>query len=269
MLNMNNPHKIYRGKIFHERLNPREHRFSYASTFFQFDISKLDLLNKKYIFFGYNTPSIIELRDRDYLQGKNEPLEKQISEFFTYEECNEKTILFTSPRYLGMAFNPVNFYFRINKKLEILQALVEVNNTFGDRHIYLLRSLTRNKSGYYTSSCKKNFHVSPFNSMDGSYKFNFFLDKNYVFLGIDLYKEDSCIMRTYLKGFSHVLNEKTCIKYCLLKPFDTAINSMPRIIFQAFKLLLQKKLKIYERPNPSSEYTLIDDSKNKDANSHI
>ena len=52
-------------------------------------------------------------------------------------------------------------------------------------------------------------------------------------------------------------------------PFDTALNAMPRILFQASVLYLRKKLKIFARPNPFSENTVVDDTEHKDSNSKI
>ena len=256
-------HKIYRGSVFHERRSPKPHLFTYPSTFFRFNLSQLDSLNTNCTFFGYNKPNIIGLRDKDYLRGKNLSIYVQALEFFSPLASEDQILLFTSPRYLGFAFNPVNFYLRINQKLEIKEALVEVNNTFGDRHVYPLKHLTKNADGFYKASCNKDFHVSPFNPMEGYYEFKFQIDTESIFLGVDLYEKNQCKMKTYLKGKANSLNENKIIRYCFFHPFDTALNSMPRILIQAILILFKRNLPIYKRPEPISEKTIINNTKKK------
>jgi len=262
-------HKLYRGSVSHERFFPVHNKFSYPLTFFHFNPSELDSLSRKHSFFGYNKKCLLEIRDQDYLRGQLTPIQDQLLEFLKPEEANEKTLIFTSPRYLGMAFNPVNFYFRINETNELLQALVEVNNTFGDRHLYSLTNLEKGAEGSYKASKKKAFHVSPFNPIEGEYHFTFKLNESSVFMNIDLYENDQCKMKTYMQGQAHKLNSNKLIRYCLMHPLDTALNAMPRILRQASALYLKKRLKIFARPKPISKDTLIDDTTRKDPNSKI
>ena len=262
-------HTIYRGKILHERLLPKKHRFEYPFSFFHFEIKKLTSLSNQHSFFGYNQKRLLEIRDSDYLRSNAKPIIKALEEFFGSEASNERTLLVSSPRYLGVAFNPVNFYFRIDQTDAITKALVEVNNTFGDRHIYPICNLQKESDGSYSGKTTKAFHVSPFNSMDGHYRFQFKLNEHSVFLGIDLYKSDQCVMQTYMSGRSHTLNAKNFMKYALLHPFDTALNSFPRILSQATILYLKKKLRLFQRPKPTSKNTLIDEEVQNDPNSKI
>ena len=261
--------RLYRGTILHERLSPVYHKFCYPFTFFHFNLDDLQSLSEKYAFFGYNRKCLLEIRDVDYLRAKPKPIQEQLLEFFSPEKENERTLIFTSPRYLGIAFNPVNFYFRISKKSELLKALVEVNNTFGDRHLYTLNQLQKKTNGSYKASSKKTFHVSPFNPVEGEYHFTFKLNEQSVLLGINLYENGQCKMKTFMQGQAHTLNSRQIIRYCLMHPLDTALNAMPRIIFQASVLSLRKKLKVFKRPRPISQDTIIDDTIHKDPNSKV
>ena len=262
-------HKLYRGTVCHERIFPAYHKFSYPFTFFHFSPNKLESLSQKHSFFGYNQKRLLEIRDIDHLRGRFQSIQEQLTEFLGAESEHEKTIIFTSPRYLGMAFNPVNFYFPINQEEKLVRALVEVNNTFGDRHLYPLSNLKKNSDGQYKALAKKAFHVSPFNPIAGEYHFTFKLNEQSVYLGIDLYEKEQCKMKTYMQGQAHTFNSKHLIHYCLTHPFDTALNAMPRILFQASVLYLRKKLKIFARPNPFSENTVINDTDQKDSNSKV
>lgn len=81
----------------------------------------------------------------------------------------------TTPSFLGYCFNPVSYYYLYNKISNVLEMVVlEVNNTFGEKHIYLLRhDNPRNpqtRTGYlWCGVLDKKFHISPFGHRSGVY----------------------------------------------------------------------------------------------------
>ncbi|KAF1917625.1 hypothetical protein BDU57DRAFT_493776 [Ampelomyces quisqualis] len=96
--------------------------------------------------------------------------------------------LVTAPRFLGYAFNPVSFWYIYDADHHLNKMILEVNNTFGERRMYLLdgsnvapvlpQPTTTNASGpdltvgaksRFNDIWMKDFHVSPFNSRKGSY----------------------------------------------------------------------------------------------------
>ncbi len=80
----------------------------------------------------------------------------------------------TQARVLGQVFNPVSFWWcRRRGRRASHAAVAEVNNTFGDRHPYVLprrrgASATPRASRW---TAKKRMHVSPFFDLEGSYRF--------------------------------------------------------------------------------------------------
>lgn len=249
--------KIYRGEVTHERLGPTPHSFTYPMTFFGFVLEELPLIESQTPLFGYNQSRPLKLSDKDYLRGKNTPIGEQLDEFLPVAQPGQRTVLISSPRYFGYAFNPVNFYLRMEGDT-LLHAAAEVNNTFGDRHIYPLRELTAEGTIHWSAKCPKDFHVSPFNNMEGEYHFGFRIEEDEIFLGVDLWRDGACVMKTWIQGAGMTLNSERITRYAFLHPFDTALNSMPRILWQAAVLYFRKKMKIYQRPTPESAQTLVD-----------
>lgn len=249
--------KICRGEVTHQRLSPRPHTFTYPTTFFTFDLAELDQIAKQTSIFGHNQWNLLSLNDWDYLHGKNVALNEQLNQILRPQEKAERTLLITSPRYFGYAFNPVNFHLRVSG-LQLVGAVAEVNNTFGDRHIYPLATLSQTSQDTWTAQCPKAFHVSPFNDMSGTYHFTFKINHNKLFMGVDLHREGQCVLKTWIQGQSRAISTATILRYALLHPFDTALNSMPRILWQAAQLYYQKHLEIYPRPSPQSRATLVD-----------
>lgn len=249
--------QIFRGEVVHERVGPVPHEFTYEMTFFAFDLAELPKLHHQAWLFGYNEKNLLTLRDVDYLQGKASPILDQLSVIFGSEQPGERTMLVTSPRYFGYAFNPVNFHLRL-KGEDLLAVVAEVNNTFGDRHIYPLTDLAQNGPCAWSAQCPKDFHVSPFNNMEGDYHFTFRITGNELFLGVDLHREGACVMKTWMRGKGQVMNQSSILRYALSHPFDTALNSFPRILWQAGQLYFKKRMQVYQRPSPDSANTLID-----------
>ena len=254
---------IYRGTVAHERLHPVPHAFTYPSTFFAFDLSELDLIANQVSIFGHNGKNLLSLNDRDYLYGASTEITQQLAQLLSPQKDGERTLLISSPRYFGYAFNPVNFHLRM-ADTQLLSVVAEVNNTFGDRHVYPLKKLTQTADNTWTAQCPKAFHVSPFNNMEGDYHFTFKIDEKHLFMGVDLYRDGHYVLKTWLEGKPKPMTTAAIFKYALLHPFDTALNSIPRILWQATLLHYKKHLQIYTRPAPTSEDTLVDrDTKNK------
>ncbi len=254
---MNRHSSIYRGDVVHERIIPRRHAFSYPMTFFGFDLSELPAIEQSATLFGYNRSRPLRICDRDYLRGSDQPITRQLEEFLPPQAAGQRTLLITSPRYFGYAFNPVNFYLRMDGDA-LLAAVAEVNNTFGDRHIYPLHHLQSAAPSTWLARCPKDFHVSPFNDMSGEYSFTFRIRDDDIFLGVDLWRDHACVMKTWIQGQGQALSNRRMIRYALLRPFDTALNSMPRILWQAALLYYRKKMPVYPRPSPQSPHTVID-----------
>ena len=76
------------------------------------------------------------------------------------------------PRVLGYVFKPVCFWFCHRADGALRAVLCEVNNTFGERHCYLLDT-ARDIANGGELSARKVFHVSPFCAVAGGYRFRF------------------------------------------------------------------------------------------------
>lgn len=249
--------KLFRGEVVHERLVPEQHRFSYPMTFFGFDLNELPLLGESLKLFGYNQAGVLSLWDKDYLRGRSDPIGQQLAEFLPPCGEGEYTLLITSPKYFGYAFNPVNFHLRIANGT-LIAVVAEVNNTFGDRHLYPLTDLEKTGEHTWIAQCAKDFHVSPFNDLEGAYHFSFCIENKSIFLGVDLHKDGQVVMKTWLSGKAHDLSTKRVLVHALAHPWDTAVNSLPRIVWQAALLFYKRKLVVFRRPKPYSPFTVID-----------
>ena len=154
---------IYSGRVMHARHHPTAHRFEYPIIFYAIDLDELPELIGSVKGFNTSPGSPFSLRASDYLGGHGNFRERIAS--YAPEISPHRIVLVTVARFLTPVFNPVNFYYLLNQHNQTEQMLIEVNNTFDQRHIYLLPG----SSSYpVRSRIQKEFHVSPYNDMSGA-----------------------------------------------------------------------------------------------------
>ena len=129
---------IYSGRVMHARNHPVNHRFEYPILFYAIDVDELPEISRIVKGFGESPGLPVRLRHADYL-GKEGSLREKI-ERYAQPFNPHRIILITVARFLTPVFNPVNFFYLLNEKNEPEQMLIEVNNTFHQRHVYMTTS---------------------------------------------------------------------------------------------------------------------------------
>ena len=104
----------------------------------------------------------------------------------------------TDPRVLGYAFKPVSFWDCHRRDGTLAAIVAEVNNTFGERHCYLLAG-ERLDWGREQRACKA-LHVSPFCRVEGQYRFRFLRTEHHVVARVEHDDGDGPLLLTSLHG---------------------------------------------------------------------
>jgi cyclopropane-fatty-acyl-phospholipid synthase len=167
-----------------------------------------------------------------------------------------QVMMFTSARYFNYVFNPVSFYFGLRADGTPEWALAEVNNTFQDRHVYWLPDLKPDGRGGWVAAKAKTFHVSPFNDLQGEYRFRFELSSARVVFQVDLWKEGKPFLLATLSGEAVPLTSGSLARTLLRYPVSAALT-FPRIVAQAARLKFRRKLAWHTRPDPISPDTIL------------
>jgi uncharacterized protein len=164
---------LYRGTVMHQRLRPRRHRLRYRVFSLLLDLDGLDALAVRLKLFSRNRFNLLGFHDKDYGDGSGEPLRAQVERHMAkagLEPDGGPIRLLTMPRVLGYAFNPLSVYFCYRRSGALTAILYEVNNTFGQRHSYLM-PVSGSGEGAIVQQCPKRFYVSPFLDMNMTYTF--------------------------------------------------------------------------------------------------
>lgn len=145
--------------------------------------------------------------------------------------------LLTQPRFLGYGFNPVSFWMLIEG--DALRAVIaEVNNTFGQRHSYLLVPSDGAPITAGTRlSARKVFHVSPFQDISGEYRFRFALRPDSLSIRISQIDGEAGV-ETAMTGPLVPLTTRVILGGALRRP-GGALRVIAQIYWHALRLKLK------------------------------
>ena len=165
---------LYLGFVSHQRFAPRAHSLRYAMFQTLLDLDELDALAGRLRWFSRGRFNLLSFHDADHGDGRAAPLKDYVVETLAkagIDLAGGGVQILCMPRMLGFAFNPLSIYFCRRADGALAAMLYEVNNTFGQRHGYLI-PVEHRQGGPIRQSCAKAFHVSPFMDMAMTYQFH-------------------------------------------------------------------------------------------------
>ena len=164
---------LYVGEVVHQRFAPVRHRLRYRMFQILVDLDELPELGRRLRLFSHNGFSAFSFHDRDHGDGRSRSLRPYVERVLG-EAGIDLTVgritLLCMPRLLGHVFNPLSIYYCRDAGGALAAMIYEVNNTFGQRHSYVI-PFVGDGGHAIRQSCAKGFHVSPFMDMDQTYHF--------------------------------------------------------------------------------------------------
>lgn len=242
----------------HARFAPVSHRFVYPVYTYVIDLDELEELDREVRWFGYNRFNLAAIHDRHYLRGSGS-IKQRLLALLAEKGCAdgiERVEMVTMARFLGYCFNPVTFFYCYGADGAIRCHAAEVNNTFGERHFYVLNEpLPEESPGNHLYRHAKQFYVSPFNDRRGYYELSFSALNENLRIGVTLFRDEMKIMTAWLQGAGMELNSRNMWKTALRYPLTAAL-SFSRICYQAGKLYFRKRLRFYPKPGTEHPMTI-------------
>lgn len=246
---------IARGVVRHTRLRPAQHAFAYRVAFLRVRVDRLDGIATPFGF-AHNRFHLFSLHDADYLDGTGPlaPRMRALLQSHGIDDADGALWLHTFPRVLGYVFNPVSFWFCERRDGALRAVVAEVNNTFGERHCYLLahRDGQPIRNGEELEA-RKVFHVSPFCEVDGQYRFRFMhrmagdrVERTVA--RIDYADAHGDLLLTSVSGSLADATAARLVAAWLAHPMLT-LGIVARIHFQAMRLFF-KRVPFFHKPDP-------------------
>lgn len=240
---------LYVGEVLHSRLRPVLNRFRYGVFYVCVPLSQVAQAENRW--FSHNRFNLFSLHDRDYGPGDGTPPERWVRALLADKgiDAPGEIVLHTFPRVLGYVFNPVSFWYCHGADGHLRAVVSEVNNTFGERHCYLLF----HPDGVpivagETLLATKCFHVSPFFPVAGGYRFRFRLGADRSLARIDHFDGTGDLLHTSISGAARAWTPGAFARVFLTHPFMT-LGIIARIHWQALRLLA-KRVPFFRKPAP-------------------
>lgn len=144
--------------IRHTRRSPFRRTFEHDSTFWLVDVDDLP-----------DHGRLARFEARDHLGSPDRSLRHNVKAFLELHDvrlgADGGTILMAAqPRSLGYVFNPISVFWCFDDQRRLAGVVVEVHNTYGDRHAYLVHPDEQGRA-----RTDKAMYVSPFHGVDGTY----------------------------------------------------------------------------------------------------
>ena len=235
---MNAQPRLCVGHVMHRRLRPVDHAFVYPVFYVQLPVR--DLAAAECALFSVDRLNLLSFQHRDHGPRDGSPLLPWIEKLLAEHGLpnDGEIVLQTFPRVLGYVFNPVSFWYCHDRGENLIAILAEVNNTFGGTHSYLLHLHGTPLRDGAELHADKLFHVSPFNEIDGGYRFRFQLDRAVELCRIDYDDAEGELLLTSISGKPQAWSTAALLKAFLRMPFLT-LGVIARIHWQALKLWIK------------------------------
>ena len=250
------------GEVRHTRLRPARNHFSYPTYFLMLPLRSLRVAPSPALL--RNRFGLISFFDRDHGDGGDDSL-AWIDALLAREgitgACGE-VWLHCYPRVLGFTFKPVSFWYCHDADGALVAVVVEVNNTFGERHCYLLSGPGL---AFGRELCAtKEFHVSPFCAVAGSYRFRFMRTDAHpqahcarngsgrTVARIDHHDEQGLLIQTSVSGELKPLTTARARAAFFGMPLMT-LGVILRIHWQALRLAA-KRVPFFRKPEPPTSF---------------
>ena len=246
------------GQVRHARLRPSRHAFSYPTWFLLLPMRNLDR-GAASQGLAINRPAAISFYDQDHGDGRGSQAGgacawmDELLRTHGILDATGPLWLHTYPRVLGYTFKPVSFWWCHRADGRLRAFVAEVNNTFGERHCYLLDAPAPGS----TLQAAKVFHVSPFCRVEGSYRFRFLRagadgGPERVVVRVDHHDAGGPLLLTSVSGALEPLTAVAVRRALWRQPLMTLLL-IARIHWQALRLAL-KRVPFFSKPDPPAQF---------------
>ena len=159
----------------------------------------------------------------------------------------DRIMLLTCPRVAGHVFNPLSVFYCFSGSAELIAVIAEVHNTYGGRHVYLLRP---DQAGRDTVG--KEFYVSPFLPMGGDYLMRTPVPGDDLAVSIALRQGGQTPFVATLSGRGRPITTRSAVTALLRWPLLT-LRTAALIRWQGVRLWL-RRVPVQPRPADATQH---------------
>ncbi len=241
------------GTVRHKRLRPAVNAFQYPTWFVLLPLRALRAAGGGDAGgLPRNRRAWASFHDRDHGDGRDDCLAwaEALLAREGVSDADGEIWLHTYPRVLGYVFKPVSFWYCHRADGSLAAILAEVNNTFGERHVYLLSGpeLAWGRELH----ARKVFHVSPFCDVSGGYRFRFLRTETHTVARIEHDDAQGPLLLTSVSGALQPLTAPALRSAAARMPWVT-LGVIVRIHWQAARLFA-KRVPFFRKPEAPAAF---------------
>ena len=244
------------GQVRHTRQRPSVHAFVYRTWFLLLPMRSMARHGGGAL--AINRRALVSFHDADHGDGRA-PAQggalawlDELLHAHDIHDAQGEVWLHTYARVLGYVFKPVSFWYCHRADNSLAAIVAEVNNTFGERHCYVLPSPRYGVS----MAADKVFYVSPFCEVLGKYVFRFMrtdhADGERTVVRIDHSDENGLLISTSVSGRLALLTPSSLRQALWSHPMHS-LGVIARIHWQAL-LLWFKRVPLVSKPAPPDSF---------------
>lgn len=240
---------IGQGEVRHQRLRPARHGFAYPTFFVLLPMRRWRDDPQAGGGLARNRRGLIAFHDADHGDGREDSL-AWLESMLAAEgvaDADGEVWLHCYPRVLGYAFKPVSFWYAHRLDGSLAAVVAEVNNTFGERHTYLI-PVEHSEAGAIRQACDKQFYVSPFMPVAGRYDFKVEPPGETLGLVINYGDDAGLLLHASFRGRRMPLDDRGLLRAAIRYPLMT-FKVIAGIHWEAAKLW-RKRVPLIDRPPP-------------------
>ena len=247
--------QLLRGHTVHQRSEPFTHRFKYGLSLIDLDIDRLDEASSQSKLFGIDRSALFSFKSTDHGARQAGSLRPWAEAKFLDAGIDLRggaIRLVTFPRHAFYKFAPISLWLGFDPNGDLKGILYEVNNTFGETHIYVAATPEGAIAKHATD---KVFHVSPFFDVSGTYQFSLKRTDTQLNLIVATMKDGAQSHVATIAAKATPATTGAWVRLAIVKPLSS-LAVTAAIHWQALKLWL-KGAKYHSKPKQSSVRTTI------------
>jgi DUF1365 family protein len=230
---------LLEGIVRHRRALPFTYALEHGVYYAAIDLDELDAIARHVRLIRRNRRGVLELRDGDHLDPPASDLRAAFHAHLRSQDVDAegwRITLVTSLRTFGHVFNPASFYLCRDEEGSLRVVVVEVHNTYGERHLYTLRP--QSDGSAFRAAMAKDFDVSPFIEIRGGYRVLVRDDPTRLRITINHEHPEGLILHASLDLVRRPLTDRILLRLLIRHPLVT-LKTIGMIHWHALRLWLR------------------------------
>jgi DUF1365 family protein len=232
------------GEVRHHRTGPVRHGFRHRVHQWLVDLDDLPGM-------PWWLRPVSGFRAADHLGDPTRTLRENLDHYLAVHDLRlgegGRVLMLANARVFGHVFDPLSVFWCLRGDGTLACVVAEVHNTYGQRHVYLLRPDAHGRAG-----TDKAFYVSPFNDLAGRYEMRFTLAPERVGAAITLLRDGRPAFTASFLGTPRPATPAAVLRATLARPL------MPQRVSALIRAhgvwLWLRRLPVVPRPHhPSQE----------------